>query len=206
MGGFEVFWFEASSRIQEDEKEVEEKAEEFGKESEESKASTDKPEERSFADDDQQGDPQAGIMKNMKTCQCSNEIFVCQRKELCVSIVTCRQRNTWSFTWWREYTRAWTPGGRTTSRSPERRSWTLEGWISPRCNGIQISTKRYWSTDRRAQKPRGAGVLDMDEETWKVLWACWWRRVHYCSCIFNAKIPSQASLGHLSNRNGSEWS
>lgn len=60
MGGFEVFWFESSSRIQEDEKEVEEKAEEFGKESEESKASTDKPEERSFADDDQQGDPQAG--------------------------------------------------------------------------------------------------------------------------------------------------
>ena len=47
-------------RIQEDEKEVEENAEEFGKESEESKASTDKPEERSFADDDQQNDHQAG--------------------------------------------------------------------------------------------------------------------------------------------------
>eukprot|EP00434_Breviolum_minutum_P033406 symbB.v1.2.029558.t1/scaffold3245.1/size65031/4 len=47
-------------RIQEDEKEVEENAEEFGKESEESKASTDKPEERSFADADQQNDHQAG--------------------------------------------------------------------------------------------------------------------------------------------------
>ena len=50
---------ENKARIQEDEREVEENAEEFGRESEESKQKEDKPEERSFADDDQQRDPQA---------------------------------------------------------------------------------------------------------------------------------------------------